>query len=223
MSSFYLLSCNASTKSPGAGHSSNNALDRFHFPRLPTHLKPGSAVQHLSPSSCAASHFIFSQQNFSAPSVAPGHVHEAHAVCAVAARTVLARQPSLVYRLLSGARACALSIFLPTHWSTQLVHPPTCPSSKAEPHCCQIHPNPSRLIAVEWDPENSLLTTLGTSGHSSGQILTSRQSNAFAATIHQRCEEGERCKGEEPSYTDQPTPVKLHYNPFQSPCFCITK
>ena len=94
-----------------------------------------------------------------------------------------------------------------------LCTPPTCPSSKAEPHCCQIHPNPSRLIAVEWDPENSLLTTEGTSGHSSGQILTSRQSNAFAATIHQRCEEGERCKGEEPSYTDQPTPVKLHADP----------
>ena len=110
---------------------------------------------------------------------------------------------------IDSSRACALSIFLPTHWSTQLVHPPTCPSSKAEPHCCQIHPNPSRLIAVEWDPENSLTTGSGTSGHSSGQILTSRQSNAFAATIHQRCEEGERCKGEEPSYTDQPTPVIL--------------
>ena len=107
---------------------------------------------------------------------------------------------------IDSSRACALSIFLPTHWSTQLVHSPTCPSSKAEPHCCQIHPNPSRLIAVEWDPENSLTTVQAHLG-SSGQILTSRQSNAFAATIHQRCEEGERCKGEEPSYTDQPTPV----------------
>ena len=142
LSSFYLLSCNASTKSPGAGHSSNNALDRFHFPRLPTHLKPGSAFQHLSPSSCAASHFIFSQQNFSAPSVAPGHVHEAHAVCAVAARTVLARQPSLVYRLLSRLR----TLNIPPH--------PLVNSACAPPHLPLFTsraislPNPSQSIQV---------------------------------------------------------------------------
>ena len=142
MSSFYLLSCNASTKSPGAGHSSNNALDRFHFPRLPTHLKPGSAFQDLSPSSCAASHFIFSQQNFSAPSVAPGHVHEAHAVCAAAARTVLARQPSLVYRLLSRLR----TLNIPPH--------PLVNSACAHPHLplfksrATLLPNPSQSIQV---------------------------------------------------------------------------
>ena len=142
MSSFYLLSCNASTKSPGAGHSSNNALDRFHFPRLPTHLKPGSAVQHLSPSSCAASHFIFSQQNFSAPSVAPGHVHEAHAVCAVAARTVLARQPSLVYRLLSRLRTLNIPPHPLVNSACALTHLPLFKSRAT------LLPNPSQSIQV---------------------------------------------------------------------------
>ena len=135
---------------------------------LATHLRPGAAVQTISLSSCQ----VFSLHFFPSLQILPTF-HPP-----LSASVSLTRRMLYVLRLPAGywpdsssassidwARACAQLSFLPTHWSTQLVHSPTCPSSEAEPHCCQIHPNPSRLIAVEWDPENSLTTGSGTSGH----------------------------------------------------------
>ena len=224
MSSFYLLSCNASTKSPGAGHSSNNALDRFHFPRLPTHLKPGSAFQDLSPSSCAASHFIFSQQNFSAPSVAPGHVHEAHAVCAVAARTVLARQPSLVYRLLSRLR----TLNIPPHpLVNSACAPPHLPLFKSR---AILLPNPSQSIQVNCCGVGSRELPDHWLRHIWAVVVArSLQAANLMPLLPQSIKDVKKerdAKEKNPPTLISPhlsysTPI--HYNPFQSPCFCITK
>ena len=48
-------------------------------------------------------------------------------------------------------RACAQLLFLPAHWSTQLVHSPTCQSEQSTVLNVTIRLNPS--VAVECDPE----------------------------------------------------------------------
>ena len=149
-SSFYLLSYDASTKSPGAGQSSNNALGGPNSPKARSSSPSPLSLILLS----LSLHFSLFQTvpTFHPPRSPP---------VSLMRRMLCVRLPGRYWPDSSSASsidwagACAQPGFLPAHWSAQLVHSPTCRASKA--HSClsesiSIHPSPSRFIAVECNP-----------------------------------------------------------------------
>ena len=122
------------------------------------------------------------------------------------------------------------------HWGSRLrtlnIPPhPLVNSACAPPHLplfksrATLLPNPSQSIQVNCSGVGSRELPPDHCRHIWAVVARSLQAANLMPLLPQSIKDVKKERdAKEPSYTDQPTPViPIHYNPFQSPCFCITK